>query len=346
MKKLFGILLAALVCFVFCVPGTVAAAEQAIKIKFTDSYPVGHLANKGNVVFKNRLEEITKGKVVVEYYPAEQLGKLKDLLRLVSTGVSDMSYLPVPPYAGQLSMNTVAMLPFYTTAAEGTAIYQRLVTESPELIGEFNRYGLHPIASMVNSTCQYDIGTIKKQVKKPEDLNGLRIRTGGGVFDKIAKKYGIATVTIASPEVYEAAQRGIVDGIAFSFASVKGYRTNELEKYHTLGLRMGAWPAAYGMNKKKWDSLPKDIQAAVLQAGKDSSRYFAENWDKEQVELAAQYEKEGMVLTRVSKADLANWMKPLKGIEEEWAKDMDGKKLPGQAVLKQYLKLCNEIVAK
>jgi TRAP-type C4-dicarboxylate transport system substrate-binding protein len=340
MKYWMRLFLSAFVLFAFCL-SDVAEAAEVIKLKFADSYPVGHLGYRSNLHFKKRLEEITKGKVVVEYFPSEQLGKLKDLLRICGSGITDIAYVPPSFYSGQLPLSTVMILPFWTTATDGSKIYQRLVFESPELMSEFKKYGVRPILG--NATCQYDIGTVKKPVKNVEDVKGLRLRTSGGLFDKIAIRYGIVPVSIASPEVYEATQRGIVDGVIFSFASVKGYRVDDLEKYHTYGLRMGGYPAAYVINEKKWQKLPKDVQDAVLQAGKDASRYYGENWDKEQEELAVSFAKGGMTITKISGKELAVWMKPMNGIEEEWIRDMEKKGLPGRAVFERFKKLCNEI---
>jgi len=341
MKITIRILFSAFMVFMFCMPSTVDAADNVIKLKLADSYPVGHTCYKMAINFKKRVEEITKGKVVVEYYPSEQLGKLKDLLRICSSGVADITNVSPNFFAGQLPLNTLMASPFYTTAVEGSAINQRLLFESPEIINEYSKYGVRPI--MGYATNQYDVATTKKQVKNPEDVKGLKIRTPGGFFDKIAVRYGISPVSIASPEMYEAAQRGVFDGMLLTFPAVKQYRLNELVKYYTYGLRLGSNPNSYIMNEKKWQSLPNDIKDAVLQAGKEASGYFGENWDKEQEDLAVSFAKEGGVITKISKENLKAWMQPMKGIEEEWLNDMEKKGLAGRPVFDKFKKLCDEI---
>ncbi len=345
MKVAVRSLLLAVMAYIFCMPGTtVGAADNVIKLKLATSYPVGHVSYIMGLNFKKRVEELGKGKVIVEYYPAEQLGKLKDLLRICGSGVSDISNVSPSFYAGQLPLGTVVAGPFFTTAVEGSAINQRMLLESPEIIAEYKKYGVRPIMGHV--TCQYDVGTVKKKVTKPEDLKGLKIRTPGGFFDKIALRYGISPISIASPEIYEATQRGVCDGLLLSFASVKGYRVNELEKYHTYGLRMGAQPNTYIINEKKWQSLPNDVKDIVIQASKEASVWYGETWDKEQKALAELYEKEGMVITRISGEELKVWTKPIRGIEEDWLNDMEkrGLKSESRAVFDKFQKLCSEIV--
>ena len=345
MKVAMRILFLAVIGLVCYLPTTVIAADNVIKIKLADQYPVGHTCYKQALFFQKRVPELTKGKVVIEYYPSEQLGKLRDLLRVCSSGITDIANVGPNFFVGQLPLSTLAAGPFYSTATEGSAIMTRFVLETPELQQEYGKYGLIPL--MGYATCQYDIGTMKKQVKTPKDVRGLKIRTPGGFFDKIAKRYGINPVTIASPEIYEAAQRGVFDGLMLSYASVRGYRTNELTKYHTYGLKLGANVNTWIFNEKKWQSLPNEIKDALYRAGKEASVWYGEAWDKEQQELADQYEKEGMIITRFSKDmvnELKEWNDPMKGIDEDWVKDMEGKGLPARPVLARFQKICNEIV--
>ncbi len=320
-----------------------AQSQEVVKLKMADSFPIGHIAYQYALYFIKKVEEISNNKIKIEYYPSEQMGKLKDLLNLCGQGIVDIAYVPPSFYAGQIPLNTVLILPFWTTAVEGTKIYQRLMETTPELSQELlMKYKVRPL--IINSTSQYDIGTVKKPVRSPDDLKGLKLKTSGGLFDRIAKQYGIITVTLASPEVYEATQRGIVDGNIFSYPSVKGYRVNELEKYHTLGARMGGYPSSYQVNDKKWQGLSKDVQKVLLLAAEDMSKAFAEAWDKEQIRLAEQFEKEGMTIYRIKAEERAKWEAPLKGIEAVWIEDMEKKNLPGKKVFESFQKICQEVV--
>lgn len=322
-------------------PGADREKQQPVKLKLAHSFPVGHSSYLSAEFFIKRAEELTGGRVKIEHYPAEQLGKMKDLLGLCSQGVTDLAYVPPSFFAGQVPLSSVMILPFWSTASEGTEIFTRLVRECPEISQEYLKYGVRPL--YVSATSQYDVGTVKKPVRSPEDLKGLKLKTSGGMFDKIAARYGISPVTVPSPEVYEATQRGIVDGNIFSLSSVKGYRVNELQKYHTLGLRMGGYPAACLINEKTWQGLPEDFRQALAKAGQETNAQHSQAWDRQTEELAAQFEKEGMAIYRVRPGERARWEEPLKGIEEDWVKEMEKKGLPGKKIFDQYLKICREV---
>ena len=201
------------------------------------------------------------------------------------------------------------------------SIYQALLKESQELQGELAKYNVRPLSAF--ATSQYDVGTVEKPVEKPEDLKGLRLKSSGGIFEKIAQRYGIIPVTIASPEVYEATQRGVVDGNIFSLASIEGYRVNELEKYHTLGMRLGGFPSVYVINKKKFDSLPPQLQQVLVKVAVGAAAKFSETWDKLSEAKAGQFEQAGMTIRRIGPGERASWDAPLAGIEQEWIGEME-----------------------
>ncbi|AEG14405.1 Extracellular solute-binding protein, family 7 [Desulfofundulus kuznetsovii DSM 6115] len=315
--------------------------EETITLKMADSFPVNHICSRDFAkFFIDRVEKLTNGKVRIEYYPAEQIGKLKDLLDLTSQGVIDIGYAPPSFLAGKLSLNTVMIIPEYYKASQGSEIYNRLAKGI--LMQEFQKYGVRPI--FVYALPQYDVGTVRKPIKSPDDLKGLKLKTSGGLYDKIASRYGVTPVVVPSPEVYEATQRGVVEGNFFSFISVRDYRVNELEKYHTFGATFGGYPIAYVINEKTWQRLPADIQKALLQAADELNKHAGETLDMEQEKIAREFEQQGMVIYRIPPEELERWRAPLKGLEQEWIEEMEKKGLPGRQVYEEYHRLCQEIV--
>jgi len=340
MKRLVYFFLGMIIlCGVPFLPG--AYGQEVIKLKWASPYPITHLSHRLGVRYVELMHKYTNNRIKITIFPQEQLGKAKDMLYVCSQGTSDFSQIHVTYFAGQLPLNNVAMLPFFTTATEGTEIYVRLAKTSPEIRQEFQKYGTRVLN--VNATPQYDIGTVKKQVKKPEDAAGLKLKTAGGMYNIIAQQYKIHPVNIAAVETYESMQRGTVEGCVFSYPSIKAYRLNELLKYYTFGLRMGGYPGAVIVNEKKWKQLPPEVQQGINKATDEIEKVWGVAWDQEQQEMKSQFEKEGMLISPISAADRAIWDAPLKGVEELWIQDVEKKGLPGRKVFNDFLKICKEI---
>ena len=324
--------------------GPVLAAGETVRLKMADYFPIGHLGHKTALRFIDRISELSQGKIQIDYYPAQQLGKAQDLLRMCSMGAADIAGVAPSLFAGQVPMNTVIVLPFWTTATEGTRIYTRLMETSPELLQEFLRYGVRPIVTV--TTSQYDVGTVEKPVRSPADLKGLRLKSSGGIFVKIAKRYGITPINIPGPELYEATRRGIVDGNILSYGSVEGYHLNEVEKFHTLGLKMGGFPSTYQINEKVWQSLVPAHREVILQAAKEGADWFARTWDDQQKALSDRFEAQGMTICRIRPQDREKWFAPLAGIESEWMEKLEKRGLPAKKVFADFKKLSLEIAGE
>jgi TRAP-type C4-dicarboxylate transport system substrate-binding protein len=337
-------ILLSLMALMLALPMAATGQEQTVyKLKMADSFPLNHPGHKLALTYIDLVKNLSKDRIEIEYYPAEQLGKMKDLLKLCQGGLTDITYVASSFYAGQLPLNTVMVLPFWTSAVEGTRIYQTLLAESPELMNELARYNIMPLSAF--ATSQYDVGTVKTAITGPESLKGLRLKSSGGIFEKIAIRYGIVPVTIASPEVYEATQRGVVDGNIFSLASIEGYRINELQKHHTLGLRLGGFPSMYAININSFEKLPPDLQKVLVGAAQRVSAGFARQWDEISEKKAQKFEQEGMAIYRIKPEERAAWDAPLGGIEKEWVEEMEKRNLPGQKVFDQFRAAVDKVMA-
>ena len=323
-------------------PGLIQGAEtdRVYTLKIADPFPVKHPLNKVVNHFMKEVIKGSNGQIQFKYYPAQQLGKMKDLLKICQQGMTDIAYIGTGFFPGKFGLNLVMNLPFYTSAIEGTKIYMALLKNSPELQAEWTKNKVRPMILGVGN--QYDVGTTKRPVARVEDLKGLRLRVAGGQFET-ARRYGITPVTMPANDVYEALQRGILDGTVLTLPSIKGYRLYELEKYHTLGLRMGGFCGTYVINEKAWRKLPPELQQTLMEAGHGTGLFFARLWDGMVIQLVQAFEKGGMKITRVSSENRALWDAPLAGIEEEWIAKNEKRGLPARRVFEQFKKLAGEI---
>lgn len=346
MQRLFSLVLTLVLstALVLAVSGTATFAKDKVyTIKFGTWYPVeGHLMSGVMKEFINNLEERSNGRIKVQYFPAGQMGGLKELMDVTQKGALDMTGVVPQIVSGKLPLNTFITLPTWQTAVEGSEIYERTFAEVPALAEEFAKYNLVKLGAFTCS--QYDVGTTEKQVTKPEDLNGLKLSVTGGFMNNIAMRYGIKSASRGPNSLYEALQKGILDGSSLSHVSTNGYKVYEVEKYLTNGLRMGSVVTIFVMNQKAFRKLPKDLQDIVIAAGEELGRKSAQNWDDATADYLAKFEKAGVNIYTVKPEERAMWDAPLKGIGEEWVGQMEEKGLPGQETYDVFSKISKEVV--
>ena len=102
-------------------PGAMAQ-DKKIKLKVADSFPTTHYVPG---FIKKWMEDVTAasgGLVEFEYYGAEQLGKAKDMLTLVQSGVADVAYVAPSYVSEKMPLSSVAELPGgFETSRQATA---------------------------------------------------------------------------------------------------------------------------------------------------------------------------------------------------------------------------------
>jgi TRAP-type C4-dicarboxylate transport system substrate-binding protein len=182
------------------------------------------------------------------------------------------------------------------------------------------------------------IFTTKKPIKTLEDLRGLRIRSPGPLQTITLKELGAAPISMPASDLYDALQRGMVDGGLFDFAALKGFRFVEVVKYSTLA-NLYVLPMVFAMNLKTWNSLPPDIQKILEELG---GRRFAEENAKsfDRNNLVGQEAAKGRVeITELSAEQKKLWGAKFKDVDEKWVADMDAKGLPGKKVYEDAVSL-------
>ena len=119
-----------------------------------------------------------------------------------------------------------------------------------------------------------NVVTAKKEVKTPEDLKGLKIRTiQTPTYVAALNAMGAAATPMAFGEIYTALQTGVVDGIEHSSAIIYSNKFYEVTKYialteHLFGGTITVW------SKIEWDGYT-DNEARPWSKGPSSRRMSA-----------------------------------------------------------------------
>jgi TRAP-type C4-dicarboxylate transport system substrate-binding protein len=308
---------------------------ETLVIKVADSFPSSHLIPKtATVPWIKKIEELGKGKIKVEYYPGEQLGKAASLLDVARNGVADITYVGPLYVSDKMPLSGVAGNPgLVKDALSGSKAYNKLVMEDLADI-EFKKQGVKPLWGV--TTNPYQIVNSKHPVKTKEDFKGLKIRTSGGLQEEMMKDWGATPVSLPGTEIYSAWDRGTIDGSLLSFFSWPGYQTDKVAKYSTTNALLSGFGVTYVVNERKWKSWPKDVQDIIMQASQEVPETFGKAVIDEEGKLVEQYKKQGIEFYELPPDQLESWSKELAPLNDKWAKELDAKGLPASDILKKF----------
>ena len=313
------------------------AMAQDVTLRVADSLPVGHyIAENLLMTFLEDVKETTGGNVDFDYFPAQQLGKAKDMLSLTQTGVTDIGYIGASYLADKLPLSSVAQLPgTFDSACEGTLAYWEIAKPGGALDKvEYAPQGVRALFSLALPPYQLFSA---KELTGIESISGQKIRTSGGSQALAMTKLGGIPVQMSAPEAREALSRGTVDAIVFPYGSVEPYDLAPHLTTATQGLNLGSFVLSYMISQSKYDSLSPEMQQVLTEAGERATRHACAEIDgfveADKQKIAAQ----GVRFVTLPEEDVAEISTTLATVGTEWAADMDARNLKGTEVMKAFM---------
>jgi TRAP-type transport system periplasmic protein len=168
-----------------------------------------------------------------------------------------------------------------------------------------------------------------KPVRNLAEMKGLKVRVQGApIWSRTFQAAGMAPTVIAYNEVYNAIQNGVIaagENEAAGVESMKFYEVgpNLNMTEHAITIR----PICFSV--KAFKSLPPDLQAAILKAGKEAGAHGRQIESSEDAHKLETLEKAGK-LKRIAFADRAEMKKMVDPVMATYAKEIGAEKLYGQ----------------
>jgi TRAP-type C4-dicarboxylate transport system substrate-binding protein len=188
----------------------------------------------------------------------------------------------------------------------------------------------------------------KKLILTPDDLRGQKIRVGGDVPKAIVEAFGGVVITQPAPKSYEILSAGIADGIMFPTEALKSFNIANLVPYTTY-VKGGLYSSSFwlAMNKKKFDSLPKADQDAIMSvSGENFARLAGAGWDRADREGVEAMKAAGGRMQEVSPVFVGELKKLTEKLEADYAAKMDKMGLNGKDVIRAFRAEVEKVAAE
>ena len=314
------------------------SAAQQIKLRVADSFPTGHWISVN--ITKYMMEQVTERtgkKVAFEYYPAEQLGKAKDLLSLTNSGVAYIGYV-APGFVGdKMPLSVVGELPLPTSSASAcplTMAYWKIARPGGVLDQkEFAPNGVRMLFNIVLPPYQL---VNKTRFATLKDIAGMKIRTSGAPKEFALRKLGAVPIQMPTPELNEAMSRGTVDGALLPIGSVPSYGLDLIAKYFTFGENFGSFVATYVISERKWKTLPSEVQKVMADMGEELSRRGCEMADRQENDNVKKLQLAGVTLVKLPDADAPAMREIQRSVGKDWAEGLDRRGKAGTEILNAF----------
>ncbi|MBW2028014.1 MAG: TRAP transporter substrate-binding protein DctP [Deltaproteobacteria bacterium] len=301
-------------CFVlgasFAIPGHVMAKK--ITLKAISAWGKNHTGVAGDYLpyikrANAMLQKYYPGEVEIKYIGGPEAIPMRDQPEALRAGTVDMYYGTAAYYAGIAPAANCTKLSQLTSQEEKDVGADAILDEIHRKLMNVTYLGA------LGSQLPFQLYTIKK-VTGLDQLRGMRIRTSAMYVDFL-KALGTTPVNIAPGEVYQALERGVVDGFMWPLYTIRSWGWHEVTKY-VVGPPFYKVSHPLLMNAKKWDALPKYIQAALLGALRREVIAIDARTDKEITDEYVLLEKAGLEIIKFSPAETKKYLDM--AYEEGW----------------------------
>jgi TRAP-type transport system periplasmic protein len=271
---------------------------------------------KGLYKFGEIVEKETNGSIKVEVYPDGQLGADLSVLNGLKGGTIQGTTMSTGPIATSVDRFNVFDLPFLFKD-ENTA-YK--VLDGPigqDLLGDLPKVGLIGLNYWENGFRH--LTDNKKEVKSPEDIQGLKIRTlENSLHIDMWKELGAIPTPIPYTELFTALDQKVVDGQENPVGNVTTAKFFEVQKYlTTTGHVYNA--SVFLLSKKFWDTLSDKEKEVIKKAADEAKDYQRKLNQQESTEALDFLRKKGMVVTELTPEQKQKFVDKLKPIYQKYA---------------------------
>ena len=306
----------------------VVQANTTINWRLASSFPKSLDTIYGAAeVMAKRVSALTDGKFNIRVFPGGELVPALQVMDAVQAATVEMGHSASYYYFGKdatFAFDTA--VPFGLTARQQTAWIDQ--GGGRQLLRDFfAEYGIVNFMGG-NTGCQMG-GWFRREVKTPQDLHGLKMRVGG-FAGRVMQKLGVVPQQIAGGDIYPALEKGTIDAAEWigPYDDEKLGFNKVAPFYYTPGWWEPSAQLSFYVNKKEWDKLPKEYQAALEVATYEAHIAMQAMYDARNPTALARLMKNGVKLRNFSKPILdACYEAAQEVIEEEASKNAKFKKV-------------------
>ncbi|TSE34962.1 Solute-binding protein [Tepidimonas charontis] len=167
----------------------------------------------------------------------------------------------------------------------------------------------------------------------------MKIRGGTRIVNNMLVKLGATPVGMPVPQVTEALSKGVIDGTTIPWEVGPSLRVHEIVKHHTtfaIDRALYTMALAFAMNKARYEALPAELKKVIDDnSGPTLSAAFGkamDDADKTGREIAL---KAGNRITQLEPAEAQRWLRTASVVEDDWIKEMRGKGIDANALVRE-----------
>lgn len=241
----------------------------------------------------------------VQIFGSRSLFKPREQYRPLSRGQLDMTVLPLSYAGGQQPAFNLTLMPGLVKNHDHAA----RLSASPFMAALEEKMAEDDVMVLVHGYLAGGFVGKDKCITSPDDVQGMQTRAAGKAFEQMLAGAGASIASMASSEIYNAMQTGVLNAANTSSSSFVSYRIYEQASCYTPAGDVALWfmyqPLL--MNKSKFDGLTAEQQTALLDASAEAQAFYLEEAKKQDAASETVFRDAGVEIAQMSAEDFEAW---------------------------------------
>jgi TRAP-type transport system periplasmic protein len=282
-------------------------------------------------IFAKEVEKANVG-VKVQVYPGQSLYKAMEQYKPLTEGQLDISSLPLDYASGFQPAYSATLMPGLVKNHSHAA----RLNVSPFMKDIKKIINDDGVIVLADAWLAGGFASKTKCITNPESAKGQVTRAAGKMFEAMLVGAGASISSMASSEVYQGLQAGVLTGVNTSSESFVSFKIFEQVKCITPPGKFALWfmyePVL--MSKKSFDKLNDKQKEAVLAAGKKAEAYMTKAAAGLDTNMEKVFKEKGVQISQMTEADYKAWLAIAKqtSYKQFAEKVKDGDKLIAKAL--------------
>jgi TRAP-type C4-dicarboxylate transport system substrate-binding protein len=242
----------------------------------------------------------------IKIFPSESLLKAREQYNPLSRGQVDMIVYPLSYSGGQRGEYNLTLMPGLVKNHDHAA----RLNESPFMAEIENILAEDDIMVLVHGYLAGGFASTGECITRPEHVSGLTTRAAGKSFEEMLAAAGASISSMASSEIYNGMQTGVLQAVNTSSSSFASFRLQEQVKCYTPAGDVALWfmyqPVL--MNKSTFDGLNDAQKEALTAAAAKAEAWYLAEAKAEDAASVEVFKAAGVEIAEMTQDDFNAWL--------------------------------------
>ena len=281
-----------------------ATAAQAETLRLSHQWSTSDVRHKVAQIVADHVKEAGVD-LEIQIFPSKSLFKPREQYKPLSAGQLDMTIFPLSYAGGQRPEYNLTLMPGLVKNHDHAA----RLNKSPFMADIEKIMAEDDVITLVHGYLAGGFAGKDGCITKPDDVKGLQTRAAGKAFEQMLAGAGASIASMASSEIYNAMQTGVLQAANTSSSSFVSYRIYEQVKCYTPAGDVALWfmyqPLL--MNKSKFDSLSEAQQKALMEGAAKAEAYYLDEAKKEDAASEKTFADNGVEIAHMTPEEFDAW---------------------------------------